>query len=188
MPRGFSQVGVRGYTPILSTAGKIKNCLLWNQQDCKTVGSLYENAESLMTAKLDQLVQQIERQNITYTGWATPGSTLHSAALELARMVCRRDERRVCALQKSNNCKIVKSSINRCIPRVVGNGARARRFTPRQADALERISGPSRLVLKRRERPALPGAPSTCGCTGWSRGAVNSCCRNSNLCVSFRLF
>ncbi|MCI0541530.1 MAG: cob(I)yrinic acid a,c-diamide adenosyltransferase [Verrucomicrobiales bacterium] len=55
-----------------------------------------------MTAKLDHLVQQIERQNITYAGWATPGSTLHSAALDLARTVCRRAERRVCALQKEH--------------------------------------------------------------------------------------
>ena len=54
-----------------------------------------------MTAKLDQLVQQIEAQKVTYKGWATPGSSLHSAALDMARTICRRAERRVCALQDS---------------------------------------------------------------------------------------
>src|SRR5271156_5263127 len=54
-----------------------------------------------MIAKLDQLVAEIESQKITYRGWATPGDTLPSAALDVARTVCRRAERRVCALHES---------------------------------------------------------------------------------------
>ncbi|MBI4659772.1 MAG: cob(I)yrinic acid a,c-diamide adenosyltransferase [Verrucomicrobia bacterium] len=54
-----------------------------------------------MTALLDGLVQDIEAQNISYKGWATPGATGLSAALDLARTVCRRAERRVCALQEA---------------------------------------------------------------------------------------
>ena len=53
-----------------------------------------------MTAKLDQLVAQIEAQKVACGGWATPGSSLHSAALDLARTLCRKAERRVCALQE----------------------------------------------------------------------------------------
>lgn len=55
-----------------------------------------------MTGKLDKLVQEVEAQKITFKGWATPGATVHSAALDVARTVCRRAERRVCALQETN--------------------------------------------------------------------------------------
>ena len=48
-----------------------------------------------LTAKLDVLVQEIEAQKISFKGWATPGATQHSAALDLARSTCRRAERRV---------------------------------------------------------------------------------------------
>lgn len=52
-----------------------------------------------LTAKLEVLVKEIESQNISFKGWATPGATQSSAALDLARTVCRRAERRVCALK-----------------------------------------------------------------------------------------
>jgi cob(I)alamin adenosyltransferase len=54
-----------------------------------------------MTATLDVLVKEIESQNISFKGWATPGATFHSAALDVARTVCRRAERSVCALKES---------------------------------------------------------------------------------------
>ncbi len=53
-----------------------------------------------MAAKLEVLVKEIEAQKITYKGWATPGETADSAALDVARTTCRRAERRVCALQE----------------------------------------------------------------------------------------
>src|SRR5439155_11994153 len=56
---------------------------------------------SQMTAKLDGLVQRTEAQGLTYEGWATPGASVHSAALDLARTTCRRAERRVCALREA---------------------------------------------------------------------------------------
>ncbi len=58
-----------------------------------------------MTAKLDALVHEIEAQNISFKGWATPGATKHSATLDVARTVCRRAERRVCALKESGELK-----------------------------------------------------------------------------------
>ncbi len=54
-----------------------------------------------LTSKLDQWVAEIEAQSVTFKGWATPGATLHSAALDVARTVCRRAERRVCALHEA---------------------------------------------------------------------------------------
>lgn len=53
-----------------------------------------------MTVPLDQAIAQIESQSITYKGWATPGSSVHSGALDVARATCRRAERRVCALHE----------------------------------------------------------------------------------------
>ena len=58
-----------------------------------------------MTAKLDALVKEIEAQNISFKGWATPGATQNSAALDVARTVCRRAERRVCDLQTAGELK-----------------------------------------------------------------------------------
>jgi cob(I)alamin adenosyltransferase len=54
-----------------------------------------------LTSKLDKWVAEIEAQSVTFKGWATPGATLHSAALDVARTVCRRAERRVCALHEA---------------------------------------------------------------------------------------
>jgi cob(I)alamin adenosyltransferase len=51
--------------------------------------------------RLDRRVQQIESRGISYRGWATPGATPVSAALDVARTVCRRAERRICALDEA---------------------------------------------------------------------------------------
>ena len=59
----------------------------------------YTTVTPELTAKLETLVQEIEAQNISFKGWATPGATHHSAALDVARTVCRRAERRVFDLQ-----------------------------------------------------------------------------------------
>lgn len=58
-----------------------------------------------MTAKLDVLVKEIEAQNVSFQGWATPGATHNSAALDLARSICRRAERRVFDLQTAGELK-----------------------------------------------------------------------------------
>jgi cob(I)alamin adenosyltransferase len=65
----------------------------------------YLRVTPAMTAKLDKLVQEIEAQKISFHGWATPGATHNSAALDVARTVCRRAERRVCALQEAGEMK-----------------------------------------------------------------------------------
>jgi cob(I)alamin adenosyltransferase len=70
----------------------------------------YTLVTSQMTHKLDVLVKEIESQKISFKGWATPGANPSSAALDVARTVCRRAERRVCTLQESDqlqNAEIV---------------------------------------------------------------------------------
>jgi cob(I)alamin adenosyltransferase len=59
----------------------------------------YSLVTPAMTTKLDALVKEIEAQNVSFKGWATPGATPNSAALDVARTICRRAERRVCDLQ-----------------------------------------------------------------------------------------
>ena len=65
----------------------------------------FKRVTPALTAKLDALVQQIETQQVTFKGWATPGSTIASAALDLARTTCRRGERRVCELHEAGQLK-----------------------------------------------------------------------------------
>jgi len=63
-----------------------------------------------MTARLEELVGQIERAKVSAKGWATPGANAAAAALDFARTVCRRAERRACALQEAGqlqNAEIV---------------------------------------------------------------------------------
>jgi cob(I)alamin adenosyltransferase len=58
-----------------------------------------------LTATLDALIAEIEAQNIAFQGWAMPGDTPGSAALDLARTVCRRAERRVCGLHENGQLR-----------------------------------------------------------------------------------
>lgn len=51
------------------------------------------------TAKLDGIVKKLEAEKISFKGWATPGATPHAAALDVARTICRRAERRVAELR-----------------------------------------------------------------------------------------
>lgn len=61
----------------------------------------YPRVTPVMTATLDRLVREIEEQRISFKGWATPGATVVSASLDVARTVCRRAERRVFDLKQA---------------------------------------------------------------------------------------
>ena len=58
-----------------------------------------------LTTRLDQLVAELEARGVAPRGWAMPGDTPLAAALDLARTVCRRAERRVCALQDADQLR-----------------------------------------------------------------------------------
>jgi cob(I)alamin adenosyltransferase len=58
-----------------------------------------------MTAGLERWVNEIEAAGVSFKDWATPGASVCSAALDLARTVCRRAERRVCALREAGEVR-----------------------------------------------------------------------------------
>ncbi len=72
----------------------------------------YKFVESAMVDALTAIIDDIEKNHqITYDGWATPGATLGSAALDLARTTCRRAERHVIALRETGaevNAEIIR--------------------------------------------------------------------------------
>jgi cob(I)alamin adenosyltransferase len=57
----------------------------------------FQLTSSSMTGRLTDLVHELEKDK-TFKHWANPGNTKTSAALDLARTICRRAERRVAAL------------------------------------------------------------------------------------------
>jgi cob(I)alamin adenosyltransferase len=58
-----------------------------------------------MTAGLNTLIREIEAHRTESGGWAIPGRSPAGAALDLARTICRRAERRVCALKEAGGLK-----------------------------------------------------------------------------------
>ena len=51
-----------------------------------------------MVDRLTGVIDELEKDKLLhFKGWAIPGSTLASAALDMARTTCRRAERRVAA-------------------------------------------------------------------------------------------
>lgn len=67
---------------------------------------------SEMVDRLTAIIDDLEKNHhISYRGWATPGATAGSAALDVARTVCRRAEREVVALAEAGvevNAEIVR--------------------------------------------------------------------------------
>lgn len=68
--------------------------------------------EAAMVERLTAIIDDLEmNHHISYRGWATPGATAGSAALDVARTICRRAEREVVALSESDvpvNAEIVR--------------------------------------------------------------------------------
>jgi cob(I)alamin adenosyltransferase len=58
-----------------------------------------------LVARIETRIAELEAQKISFRGWATPGATPDAAALDVARTAARRAERRVCALQESDQLR-----------------------------------------------------------------------------------
>jgi cob(I)alamin adenosyltransferase len=67
----------------------------------------YPKLTEEMLTHLDQLVAQIEKEEVRFDGWATPGASVASAALDVARTVCRRAERLVARLAASSEIDLL---------------------------------------------------------------------------------
>jgi cob(I)alamin adenosyltransferase len=65
--------------------------------------------------RLEQWANEAESQQAMPRGWATPGQSPEAAALDLARTICRRAERRVCALLEAGQteCAAMLIYLNR---------------------------------------------------------------------------
>lgn len=57
--------------------------------------------------RIESVIRRVEAEGVSYKGWATPGATLDSAALDVARTTCRRAERRVHVLGQSGEAASV---------------------------------------------------------------------------------
>jgi cob(I)alamin adenosyltransferase len=72
----------------------------------------FKFVEPAMVDALTAIIDDLEKNHrISYDGWATPGATLGSAALDLARTTCRRAERHVVALRETGaevNSEIIR--------------------------------------------------------------------------------
>ena len=72
----------------------------------------FQFADSAMVDRLTAHIDDLEKNHrISYDGWATPGATPASAALDMARTICRRAERQVVALGETGapvNAEIIR--------------------------------------------------------------------------------
>ena len=69
----------------------------------------YTVVTAQMVDRLTDAVDDLEKNKlINYKGWAIPGRTLLSAALDVARTTCRRAERRVATLDDQANPEILR--------------------------------------------------------------------------------
>lgn len=65
--------------------------------------SKFPKIEESTLAWLDAQVAAIEAKGVRFDGWATPGANLSAAALDVARTVARRAERRMIALGETGH-------------------------------------------------------------------------------------
>lgn len=85
----------RTQTDLIALMGELA-CAETDQ--ARYLASTFARLETPALARIDAAVAAIEEQAPAFDGWATPGANVHSAALEVARTVARRAERRLCAL------------------------------------------------------------------------------------------
>ncbi len=67
----------------------------------------YPRLTAEMLQHLDELVARIEKEKITFAGWATPGASVASGALDVARTTCRRAERLVVKLSADKEVELL---------------------------------------------------------------------------------
>lgn len=60
--------------------------------------SNFKKIDDTAISWIDEAIAKIEAGTVKFDGWATPGANLHAAALEMARTIARRAERRLTGL------------------------------------------------------------------------------------------
>jgi len=61
-----------------------------------------------LTVKLDHIVKEIEAQNVSFKGWATPGENSSAATLDVARTLCAGRNGASARCRKAVNCTMPK--------------------------------------------------------------------------------
>jgi cob(I)alamin adenosyltransferase len=79
-------------------------------------GSKFGRLGDAELARVDAVVTAIEARKEKFKGWATPGANRHAAALDLARAIARRAERRLVVLAKHG--RILRPLLLRYLNRV----------------------------------------------------------------------
>ncbi|HSY54805.1 MAG TPA: cob(I)yrinic acid a,c-diamide adenosyltransferase [Opitutaceae bacterium] len=81
----------------------------------KYAASKFSKLGAAELAWVDAAVAALEAKKISFAGWATPGANLHAAAIDLARTVARRAERRLTALPAHGRTvrPVVRQWVNR---------------------------------------------------------------------------
>lgn len=77
--------------------------------------SKFEKITDEALARIDAGVTALEARNLKFDGWATPGANPHAAAIDMARAIGRRAERRIIALSASGKDlrPVTKQYVNR---------------------------------------------------------------------------
>jgi cob(I)alamin adenosyltransferase len=77
--------------------------------------SKFPRLEAASLDRIDAAVKELEGRGLTFDGWATPGANPSAAALDVARAVARRAERRLHALSTHGRTvrPLVASYVNR---------------------------------------------------------------------------
>lgn len=109
-----------GFARATAQQAYVSDCLLAVQKDLVLLmGELATAVEDLpryvkdghelvttrLTARVEGFIQEIEAAKPIPKGWATPGANPAAAALDVARTVCRRAERRTCVLQEGGQLR-----------------------------------------------------------------------------------
>ena len=73
--------------------------------------SQFDKLTDVDTAKLDKWIGELEKDGLTFKGWALPGQSVPSSYLDFARTVCRRAERNVVTVTKTESTPDSQSAV-----------------------------------------------------------------------------
>ncbi len=93
-----------------------------------------------MTAKLDTFAKELEGAGLVFNDWVIPGKNPSSAALDVARTMCRRAERQACHLHEN------KSLENPEIIVFLNRLSDVLWLMARRVEADEKLSGPETIT------------------------------------------
>ena len=86
------------------------------EDDARYAASKFEKLSAADIHRIDEAIDALESRGLNFDGWATPGGNPCAAALDVARTVGRRAERRLTALPASG--RSVRSELRQFVNRL----------------------------------------------------------------------